>query len=528
MPNAIRERRKRELMKTLQQSREFTQEQKAFMAVEYQGAPTFADQFRTQKSPTKQMLINEYRGVAYAAATLNAGAVAKTPMRLYVQTPKGAPEPKYWRYRKLDARREKWVRGRYKAAAGDAEIKEVLEHPMLDLIEGRTSYFGQYSLRELTDLYQELAGEAYWRIERGAMNVPTKIWLLQPQHITVVRDTETNIPMAFTYGKDKERETYPAEEIVDFRFPNLIDPYGAGWSPARAAYEAINIINKDHSFVASSMDNRARPDAIISPKDEGSSLTTSQAARLEAWLKRKFRQGGEGGVVVWESALEMKPLSFKARDMEMLARFGVTKTEVLNAYGVPPALMDSMKSRAELNAAQAQHGRQAIWPRLERQDERINQKLTTMFSDRLFVVSDDPVPEDVERKIKVRESNLKTGHTTINEERLADNKNEVEWGREPWLPTSVSQPSNRPDPSPPIGQVNEDGSISGPPKPGTTPPKEDEEDEEGTEDEKRAVLIFIRQNPEGVDNMKIAEELLIAVPKVAGIVKYWQKMGLIN
>ena len=515
---------------------------------EYSGGYGPVDIWGTQPTPKSSDLINQYKGIAYSCATTNAQAVARVPRRLYVQTTKrDDPPSKVWRYRKLDKGQQKHIDLNRKrmGISMDAEVEEVMDHPLIDLMHGASTFFGAFTLTELTDLYQEFDGNAYWRLERNGAGMPSAVYILQSQFVTPNRDPETNMIISYTYGAEQSSQIFSADDIIHFRFPNLRDPYGCGWSPARACWESLNIMNKDHSFASSYMDNRIRPDAIVAPKSDADFMTPKQEERLDRTLQRKFRKGGAGGTVVWGSALNITPLSFNSKDMEMLKRYGATKIEVMNCYGVPPALMDSMKSRAELNAAQAQHARQAVAPRVMRQDEQLNIQLVSKYSDRLFFLSDDAVPADIAQALVVREANLKAGFTVINEERLEDGRSAVPWGAEPWMPNTVSQPSKRTsDTTPPPAEGEppiEDDEVDEPlVDPDAAPDTEDDNPEgdpekgipSGMESFYNDVLKVIRQHPQGIDPWDVLEALgdplgrsVHDVGRAAG---YWVKLGLLR
>jgi len=410
-------------------------------------APTaWADAFQTQPRPTDATLVDEFKGVAYSCASLNAEAVARVPLKLYVQTSGAQAAPKC-ATKALAPRQEAWVRGRRRLAKA-VRVEEVLEHPMLDLLERSNPSFGDFALHEITALYLEQVGSGYWWIERNALGVPWAVWILQPQFVSVLRDAKTNLVTGYEYGQGVSKKTYRAGEVVAFHFPNLTNPYGGGWSPAHAAFEAINLLNKDASYQALVMDRRARPDAVVSPRDKDSQMGLAQARRLETWFKRKFRQGGAGGVLVAEDPLTVTPLTFSSRDMEFIRRYGVNKVAILNAYKVPPALLDSSKTRAELEAALVQHGRNAVDPRCKRRDEAISRQLCPMYdpTGRLFVMSDDPVPEDRAAAVKVWAEEAKAGLRTINEIRTDEGAKPVPWGDAPWFPAMNVQPGTAPPP----------------------------------------------------------------------------------
>jgi hypothetical protein len=85
-----------------------------------------------------------------------------------------------------------------------------------------------------------------------------------------------------------------------------------------------------------------------------------------------------------------------------------------------------------------------IKPRLIRMEEKLNEKLTPKFDDKLFVSFDDPVPLDKDHRLREKETNLKTGYSSINMEREQDNKDSVPWGDKPILNQNLVPLGERP------------------------------------------------------------------------------------
>ena len=129
-----------------------------------------------------------------------------------------------------------------------------------------------------------------------------------------------------------------------------------------------------------------------------------------------------------------------------LADYGKTKEDIANAFHVPLSFLTSETNLANLQAAEHQHMAKAIFPRLQRRDEKINEQLLPLYdpSGRLFVASEDPVPFNQEIAWRQQEIDLKYGILTINEVRQDRGLAPVPWGDTPWLPIHWL-PSDFPD-----------------------------------------------------------------------------------
>ena len=434
-------------------------------------AEPFVDQFKTQRSPTKADLVKTFKETVHACATMNAQTFAAVPLRLYVTTSQGQAEPRV-STRALTRREERHLEKnaglrRYWRKA--VEVREVLEHPALALLEIVNENIDGFTLLELTDLYQEVVGNAYWYIQmEKVFGIPIAIWILEAQFVTIMRK-KSNVITGYEYGTGMKREKIKPEFMVPFAFPNLRDPNGYGWSPARAAWESINIVDKSNAYIQAVMDNRGRPDIVMQPKEP---IGEEEAIRFEKRYQKKFRQGGAGGVLILEEDMTVSPLNFTAKDVEMLSYHGASKVGIANNFGVPMSKLETKNvNRANAEAGDYQHARNAILPRCRRHEQRLNQRYAPMFDDRLFFAFDNPVPEDTKTLIQMWRTDAGTGDTTINERRADRGLDPVEWGDKPWVKAGMVQ----------LGEEqSDDGKVR--PKPGNN---ESEEDEDKRTDKER-------------------------------------------
>src|SRR5262249_28847232 len=160
--------------------------------------------------------------------------------------------------------------------------------------------------------------------------------------------------------------------------------------------------------------------------------------RIELQWNQKFRRGGSGKVVVGESALKVDVLNQAMGDLAQLAEIRATFEDICNAFGVPIAFMTTNVNMANLQAAERQHMRNAVHPRLRRRDEKCNEQLLPWYdpTGRLFLASEDPTPVDAEASALQQRVDMQYGIVTINEERGERGLPPVPWGDAPWLPMS--------------------------------------------------------------------------------------------
>lgn len=385
---------------------------------------SFADQYRRRREPTKSELLSELKNTAYSCATLNASVCASDPPQLYVITREGQPRPKC-QTKSISRARLTEFRERYKAAVS---VEVVVDHPLQRMLDQVNPVMNSFDLWELTTLYQEVSGEAYWKLEIGPLGVPVAIWPLPSQHVRPVREKGSREIVDYyeVSGGNGVEQLDPAE-VIHFRYPDPRDPYRCGLAPLRACYEQASLMSAYSAMRGAIYDNHAMPSAIVSPADV---LGEDEAKRYEGEWNEKFRRGGNGRIIIAEQKMRVDVLHQAMGDLAQLAEVRATFEDICNAFHVPIAFMTTNVNMANLQAAERQHRTNAIHPRLKRRDQKLNEQLIPWFdpSGRLFVASEDPTPRDLETELKRTGMLLRNGVMTVNEARAAEGLPPVKWG----------------------------------------------------------------------------------------------------
>jgi HK97 family phage portal protein len=320
-----------------------------------------------------------------------------------------------------------------------------IDHPLLTLLDQVNPFQNAHDLWELTTLYQEVHGSAYWMLEfDDLLGVPSAIWVLPSQNVRPVREPGSPLLVDYyeyrTYGSVLQLRS---EQVIHFRYPDPREPYVSGLSPLRACFESAALASQFLAYKRSLWDNAALPGVILSPQEV---ISQEERDRLEnAWIQR-FRKGGNGRVLVADTGLNVEVLQTSLADVAALAEAGATQADIANAFGVPLAFLTTATNLANLQAAEHQHASKAIQPRLKRRDEKLNEQLVPLFdpTGRLFLESDDPVADNRDFERLQEASDLKWGVRTVNEVRSERGLPPVAWGDTPWLPVAL-MPTDFPD-----------------------------------------------------------------------------------
>jgi HK97 family phage portal protein len=421
--------------------------------------PGFVDAYRRHHEPSPLELLAELKNTAWSCAALNAAVCASFPPRLYVRTAAGQAAPRCLT-RALSPRHPLAV-----SRKSGERVEEVVEHPLLSLLDRVNPSQNAHDLWELTTLYQEVHGSAYWLLETDPLlGVPASIWVLPSQFVRPVREPGSpRLVDFYEYRGPGPVRRFAPETILHFRYPDPREPYLSGLSPLRACFESAALASQFLAYKRSLWDNAALPGVIVSPQE---SISQEERDRLEASWTQRFRRGGNGRVLVADTGLNVDVLQTSLADVAALAEAGATQADIANAFGVPLAFLTTDTNLANLQAAEHQHASKAIRPRLKRRDEKLNEQLVPLFdpTGRLFLASDDPVPGNWDAQREQEQSDLKWGVRTINEVRSDHGLPPVEWGDKPWLPASLlpTDYPERPAYAPQIGRGKEPPPTEGP------------------------------------------------------------------
>ena len=406
---------------------------------------SYFDGFRKNILPSRQVLVQEYKRLAYTCANLNAGAVSCAKLKLFVKketTSQKSLLRKGIETKPVSRETLDWLLEQSylsKTLHSFVEIEEVVRHPVLDLLDrvNDSKYANSQRNIEITQLYQEITGKAYWRIENDPIfNMPMNIWLLPTQFITPVKRSRGNETIVDFYEyrppTADEPTFYRPDEIIDYLFASLTNPYVDGLSPLEAAFDASEVNNKLLSHQDAFLENHGMPSVILSP-DKDSEISADEAEALERKYQMKFSRGRDGKVMVLESDMSLLPVTFKPGDLARLEINKWSKNDLANAFQVPYALIsDTNNNRQQLEAAEAQHARHGIKARLQRDAAVKNKQLLTRYDNtgRLFFAYDDPVPEDQEKKLQENVQLTMNGIITPNEARKEYNRKPLPDGDE--------------------------------------------------------------------------------------------------
>ncbi len=388
----------------------FAPDTKGLSAQPYLDGSIFMEGFGTRGAKPRpfnyHLAVRQFHHWAYAAAMMNANAVAGVSLRMYARRREGRGR-KMYETRAVSRSTARYLSGRTamkpsmavqsKMAAWGYDVEEVVEpHPAMMLLERPNPNDNGYEMTLDRVLDEQITGNFWWYVVDSRLGTPRLLYRLPPQWTHVVPNDEKtgeNRVSGYIYGKNTANEIKLTEAEVDhFRMPNPKDSglfYGMGW--VEAAWQSLGLHNAKRTEDLAMKDNMSRPDWILSA--EGGSPGTID--RLESAMKTKFR-GPEnvGNFLVTAGKLTATALQWEQKELGTPTRL---IEEIAAISGVPVSmLLSNDPNKAGSETAQLQWYRSGVRPYCLRDEQKLNQRYIPRFagSEDYFVCYDHVSFED--------------------------------------------------------------------------------------------------------------------------------------
>lgn len=361
-------------------------------------------------------LLKAYKSWVYIAASRNAASFAATPLKLFVAK-ESTRRKLLCPVRDVSILKQSELRDKFyhiPAVRKAEEIGEVTEHILMDLLYHINPFMNKTDALEISDIYLELTGNAYWLlIFDKIFGVPREVWPIPPDRIKIIPHKDKFI-VGYRYEFGNFKLDLSTSQIIHFKWPNPNDSY-YGASPLQAIADIYNINENMNKYENAVFSNNGRLDGYYTTEQE---VDDASFKRLKQELQDAY--GGvsnSGKTPLLDYGLEFKPFNLAPKDLGFLQGRRWTKAEIFEAYDTPMGLFDEKANRANAEAAQFTYMKYGIQPRLRRFEEKLNEQLVPLFDDKLFLAFDEVVPADNEFKLKEDTELVRGGIKVINEAR---------------------------------------------------------------------------------------------------------------
>lgn len=313
------------------------------------------------------------------------------------------------------------------------DVEEIFDHPVLDLLYRANTVTTKFDLIKLTFQFLELTGEAPWFLSfKGGK--PVNIILLRPERLSIIPGKDGEMVGGYKYivygVKGREEIELDPFEVVPIRYTDPDLPL-RGKGPLQAIQETVMADDYAEGWNKSFFKNSASPSSVL---ESDKVLAKEVRARLET----KLRQNYEGynnahKTMILEAGLKFKPLSISQKDMDFIEQQRFNRDKILAIFRVPRTVLGITDdvNRANAEATDYVFAKRTVKPKLHGFEEQLNEFLVPLFdkTGKLYLEFDDPVPENVELKIKIADG-VQKGYMTVNEARELFNLDAIEGGDE--------------------------------------------------------------------------------------------------
>lgn len=406
------------------------------------GGPYTTDAWGSKRAPSPVQLIEHFKSIAYSCAVINADAVSAVPLKLYMDStngkkPKDISDPREVSFRQFTHMRN----AGYLASNGTnvSDIREIRSHPFLYTLNNPdpNRQFDLVQILKLISLYCDIIGRAYFAPKGPEGRPYTAIWPLFSQYVLPIREAGSPLVTSYQYFA----ENLEPDEVIYFGHNmSLKDPYGASYPPLYAAYEYAKLEDKFVSVQEQLLAQGPRPNLIATPADMNAMPGDAERLKFEQELNMKNARSRQGGILVTTGRWSFQPTTYAPTDLSGLKIAEYDLQSICGAFGVPMEFFSTDTNLANLQAAEGMHAKRGVRPRCVSIASRLT-RVIQQWDSRLFFAFDNPVTADEEQVAKIVDMKVKSGLMTINQANMDTGLPPVKWGDEPWLPSTLSQPS---------------------------------------------------------------------------------------
>jgi phage portal protein BeeE len=369
-------------------------------------------------------------GWVYAAIRVIAQRIAGQPIRVARRTKSAPADPKA-RLKSLSHFRA--APPFVKSAANRLEPLDT--HPLLTALECPNDLMSGFQLLYTVVCHLELSGQSFlWMrdADGGTLDTGLEIWPLPPSWVQPQHDrgpfSSYKVRPDFS-GKEFE---VPGDEIARVFYPDPNDPIFGAYSPLQAAALAVStdesIQTAQHRhFLNGLMPGMAvivgRQSDVDGSPGERPALNRDQRAQITTAIKQAYRGVYNAGepIILDRLIEDVRRITNTAAEMDFLDSSRITKSRILQLFGVSPASMGDVDApnRASSAAADDHLCKSTLAPKCALISAALTKWVAPRFGGDVVAYLEEPRATDPDSDRADREQLARYGAITVNELRAA-------------------------------------------------------------------------------------------------------------
>lgn len=307
----------------------------------------------------------------------------------------------------------------------------VTSHPLIHMLRHPNKFYSGAFLAQITQMYLDLCGCAFWVILRNAFGEPRELHFMNPLELVTVElgDSNTNLIKKFVFAplfQRQFRREYFWEDIVYFHYPHPKNPL-APFTPIQAMAHFTDLDLYMQVYQKDFFQNGATPQFVIVSEIP---MKKEQAERLlQGWDSKHRGLGRNFRPAILSRNVRIEQVGMSAKDFEFASLADWSKKHILAAYGVPEAmfgLYEGTSKQAQLGA-ETTFVKNCINLRLRTIADAINIQLLPQFANTKGYEfrHESALPKDDEWALAEAQGQISIGLRSINEVRRKQ-------GIKPW------------------------------------------------------------------------------------------------
>lgn len=297
----------------------------------------------------------------------------------------------------------------------DRKGKEVEVHQVLDLLNRPNPYQTKNEFFELYQTYKDLTGSVYIHLVRETDKAPVlAMYLLKPDLVTTCF-SEDGLIVGYKYKGDKGTDIeFEPFQVISSHYPSPLHSIHEGLTPLKAGAFSVDTERQLSEYQYNVLKNGGKIDGIISFKTQ--QLTEKQVNEIRARFKERHAGAKNAGEpLIGFGDMDYKNIGLSPTELSYIESKKMTRDDILLLYRVPKALLAQGDGQQyDTKEAKTIFLSETIRPLMKNLVARLNWFVVPSDLELSYI---DPVPEDVDLKIKKIESGSNHNWLTINEKR---------------------------------------------------------------------------------------------------------------
>jgi len=276
---------------------------------------------------------------------------------------------------------------------------KIEQHQFLSLLNQFNNKATKYECLSKTAANFLTYGKAYWILQRATPDdKPTAIFVPLSSQLQPIGYDSMGYPISYSFTSSTtnpiglETQIISASNVLEFKTPD-------GKSVVDSILDVLETDAAMMGWNKGVMQNNARIGGIFKVSE---GLDENEIKALKAQLLTEYSGYGNSGKFLFlKNGTDFVPDSYNPKDLDFVNGRNANRDEILSAFGVPKILLglESGYNRATAVEAERVFAKYTLEPLVEQLVETINEYLTPIFGQDLWLDFETLAPEDKEIKL---------------------------------------------------------------------------------------------------------------------------------